>query len=88
MWYIVSYTYFQPVIIEKAGYPIEIHTATTDDGYILEIHRIPHGSSNVKLDRDEVRPVVLVQHCILCSSADFVIPYPSKALGIISKETC
>ena len=30
------------------GYPAETHWVTTDDGYILTIHRIPYG----KLNRD------------------------------------
>ncbi|PIO74355.1 hydrolase, alpha/beta domain protein [Teladorsagia circumcincta] len=32
-----------PQIIEHWGYPAEIHTVTTEDGYILELHRIPYG---------------------------------------------
>ena len=29
------------------------------------------------------RPVIFVQHGLLCSSADWVIPYPTKGLGYI-----
>ena len=28
------------------GYPAETHYATTEDGYILAMHRIPHGKQN------------------------------------------
>ena len=56
--------------------------ATTDDGYILEMHRIPYGKTNISLNINGKRPVVYVQHCLLCSSAEFVIPDPPKALGI------
>ncbi len=35
-------------MIKYWGYPFEEHFTTTEDGYILGIHRIPHG-------RDEVR---------------------------------
>ena len=44
------------------------------------MHRIPHGKSDNK-SREEIRPVVFVQHCLLCSSADFLVAYPTKALG-------
>ncbi|XP_069960383.1 gastric triacylglycerol lipase-like isoform X3 [Cherax quadricarinatus] len=32
-----------PELIEVRGYPVEVHYVTTQDGYILELHRIPHG---------------------------------------------
>ena len=44
------------------------------------MHRIPHGKSDNK-SREGIRPVVFVQHCLLCSSADFLVAYPTKALG-------
>lgn len=28
-----------------AGYPVEVHTVITQDGYILKMHRIPYGTS-------------------------------------------
>ena len=53
----------------------------TDDGYILEVHRIEHGKANAG---DEFfRPVVFLQHDFLGSSADFVIQHHSKSLGFI-----
>merc|ERR1712215_191444 len=68
-----------PELIRQAGYPAETHWVTTPDGYILAIHRIPYG-------RDGpfgTRPVIFVQHGLLCSSADWVMPTPSKGLGYI-----
>ena len=42
-------------------------------------YRIPHGLNNKDLEGP--RPVILVQHGLLCSSADWVISTPSKGLG-------
>ena len=32
---------YQPAIIAKAGYSPETHQVSTEDGYILTMHRIP-----------------------------------------------
>ena len=36
-------TFLQPLMVSKEGYPVETHQVITDDGYILRMHRIPHG---------------------------------------------
>jgi len=69
-----------PELIKAAGYPAETHYVTTQDGYILAMHRIPHGRTK---DGKEKRPVIFVQHGLLCSSSDWVIATPSKGLGYI-----
>ncbi|MPC27351.1 Gastric triacylglycerol lipase [Portunus trituberculatus] len=66
-------------IIEAMGYPTEIHHVTTADGYILELHRIPHGINSTGGDR----PVALLQHCLLCSSADYIMNTPDQALAYV-----
>lgn len=66
-----------PELIEAFGYPVEIHHVTTEDGYILEMHRIPHGLSGPS----ENRPVAFLEHCLLCSSADYIMNLPEKALA-------
>lgn len=60
-------------MIRKAGYPAEAHVVTTEDGYLLTLHRIPGGNGSVP---------VFLQHGILGSSADWVILGKGKALGM------
>jgi len=68
-------------IIRCHGYPAKEYEVTTEDGYILTLHRIEHGKANAG---DEFfRPVVFLQHDFLGSSADFVIQHHSKSLGFI-----
>jgi hypothetical protein len=47
----------------------------TDDGYILTLHRIPSSKGKAQ------KPPVLLQHGLLCSSADWVISGPGDGLG-------
>ncbi|KAE8750091.1 Lipase 3-like [Frankliniella occidentalis] len=65
----------QPELVAREGYPIELHKVETDDGYILEVHRIPLPGSK--------KPPVYLQHGILCSSSDWVIAGPEKGLAYI-----
>lgn len=58
--------------IKKYGYPVENYDVVTDDGYILQMYRIP-GNNMDKLP-------VLVQHGILGSSDNFVITGPKQGL--------
>ncbi|EFN60340.1 Lipase 3 [Camponotus floridanus] len=64
-------------MIREAGHPVETHVITTEDGYLLTLHRIPGGNDSL--------PVPL-QHGFLSSSADWVILGRGKALGMISAE--
>lgn len=59
---------------------MEIHEVVTDDGYILTIHRIPHGK--VKSSNPNRVPV-LFMHGLLHSSAEFVHLGPNKALSFL-----
>lgn len=65
-------------MIKKFGYPVEVHKVTTEDGYILEWHRIPHGIDGSSKD---TKAVVYLQHALLCSSADYVYQTPERGLG-------
>ncbi|CAJ0929754.1 unnamed protein product, partial [Mesorhabditis belari] len=72
-----------PEIISYYGYPVEIITVTTDDGYILALHRIPFGKNETKKTRNPNRPVIFLQHGLLASSADFVANLPHQSLGFM-----
>ena len=71
----------QTSMIVKEGYPVESHSVTTDDCYILEMHRIPHGREAA--GNHSSRPVVFLQHGLLCSSADWVMGNADNSLGFI-----
>lgn len=60
-----------PELLHAYNYPAETHSVTTDDGYILEMHRVPNPG----------RPAVLLMHGMLSSSADFVLMGPQIALA-------
>lgn len=66
-------------MVRERNYPFESHVVTTDDGYILTMHRIPHGINGPS----ENRPVVFLQHGLLCSSADWLVTGPEQALAFI-----
>ncbi|RWS18365.1 gastric triacylglycerol lipase-like protein 2 [Leptotrombidium deliense] len=68
-------------IIKSRNLKPEIHRVTTDDGYILTLHRIVNESSTVK----DKRPVI-IQHGLESCATDFLINSPD--LGIeFSKAT-
>jgi len=78
-----------PEIIRYWGYPAEIHEAKTDDGYYLTLHRIPYGKNNRDNSRDNnafkkpKKPVIFLQHGLLCSSSNWVINTPTQSLGFM-----
>lgn len=66
--------------INRHGYPVEIHTVTTDDGYILEMHRIPTSPNTSEL---VVRRPVLLMHGLLDSSSTWVLMGPMNSLAYL-----
>lgn len=72
-----------PEIIRYWGYKAEIHEAITEDGYILTLHRIPHGKGADAADKPVKRPVVFLQHGLLCSSSNWVTNLPAQSLAFI-----
>ncbi|KYB28092.1 Lipase 1-like protein [Tribolium castaneum] len=47
-----------PELIAKYGYPVEEHHVITEDGYILTLHRIPHGKNSNK----NLNKIAFLQH--------------------------
>merc|ERR1719427_644011 len=69
-----------PELVRYWGYPVEEHWVTTEDGYILGLHRIPHGRND---KASEGRPVAYLQHALITSSALWTFGPPNKSLGFI-----
>ncbi|KAK0410013.1 hypothetical protein QR680_004898 [Steinernema hermaphroditum] len=68
-----------PDIIAHWGYPAETFKATTKDGYILTLHRIPFGK--ISQPSDKPKPVVFLQHGLLANSNNWITNLPHLALG-------
>lgn len=58
--------------VSKRGYPFEVHSATTEDGVLLRLFRLPRFGA----------PVVHLQHGILDSAWAWVFNEQFKALGL------
>jgi hypothetical protein len=69
----------QVQLVSKYGYPIETHEVVTDDGYILTLHRIPHGREK----SDHRGTPVLFMHGFMQSATDFVDLGPGNALSFL-----
>ncbi|EEC16218.1 gastric triacylglycerol lipase, putative, partial [Ixodes scapularis] len=72
-------------LIKKWGYPAERHHVTTEDGYILEIDRIPHGLSET--GQGQTRTPVLCVHGVISSAADYVMNNPLESPGDVATDT-
>lgn len=62
----------------KYGYPAETHSVITDDGYILEVHRIPGSPQSPPATG---KRVVFLMHGLLDSSATWVIMGPNNGFA-------
>ena len=81
-----NWYFLQPELVRYWGYDIEEHFVTTDDGYILGMHRIPYGSDG-PTNSSNNRPAIFLAHCLVCNSAEFVFGPPSKSLGYILADS-
>lgn len=67
-------------LVTSKGYPIEEHKVTTPDGYILTLHRIPHGKNETGYSP---RPVVFLMHGLMDCSVTWIVNETAKCLGFI-----
>ncbi|VDM27507.1 unnamed protein product [Toxocara canis] len=72
-----------PELIAYYGYPIEEHTAITEDGHHLVLHRIPNGIRENGMAKYVKRPVIFLQHGFVGSSAVWVTNLPSQSAGFV-----
>lgn len=86
-------------LVTPYGYVLEEHQVETSDGYILTLHRIPGreasslqrtaSASNLGLEPQNInlgarkKPVVLLQHGLLDSSAGFLLLGPGRSLALL-----
>ncbi|XP_026286258.1 lipase 3 [Frankliniella occidentalis] len=64
------------------GYDAELHHVTTDDGYILGIHRVRNATVASEAS-GATQPVVVMGHPLLSSSAEYLVLGPGKALAYL-----
>ena len=64
------------------GFPVEEHYVTTQDGFILNLQRIPHGRNRSNQNRSR-KPIVFLQHGLASDSTNWVLNGPLDSLGFI-----
>lgn len=87
-----SLSLFQAKMISNHNYPVEEHTVHTPDDYILTIYRIPdspnlRGTANSTAVARTSKPVVFLQHGILCASDDWILNGPDTSLAYMFADS-
>ncbi|CAG9768046.1 unnamed protein product [Ceutorhynchus assimilis] len=68
-------------IVKSHGYPTEVYEVETEDGYLLDIFRVPFGrNSTTKVPN---RYPLLLAHGLMGSAENFIIGGPTKALTYV-----
>ncbi|XP_037949314.1 lipase 3-like [Teleopsis dalmanni] len=67
--------------IKSHGYPAESHFIETEDGYILNLFRIPY--SHKLQNQNAYRPVILLQHGLLSNSDCWLTSGPDHSLAYL-----
>ncbi|CAJ0937935.1 unnamed protein product, partial [Mesorhabditis belari] len=69
-------------IAKRWDYYAEEHFVTTDDGYILRVHRIPNKRFQTGVPNC-LRPTVFLQHGMEGSSASWILNLPDQSAGFV-----
>ncbi|XP_021967333.1 lipase 3 [Folsomia candida] len=79
-----------PEVILRYGYPVEVHNITTEDGYIIQAHRIPYGLACGAVNEGSPKKrVVWMQHGLMGDSSNWVITgNKSRGLGFALADGC
>ncbi|KAJ8672696.1 hypothetical protein QAD02_003956, partial [Eretmocerus hayati] len=67
-------------LVERHGYTAEEYNVTTEDGYLLRLHRISGSPSRPK---SRGKPVIYLQHGIFLSSDSWVLIGPGRDLAFL-----
>nr|XP_022910208.1 lipase 3-like [Onthophagus taurus] len=78
---ILSNTYLN-TIIKKYNYPLERHWVTTEDGYIVELQRIPY---SINKNTVQNRPAILFFHGNTGSAREFIVT-GRKSMGLVLSD--
>lgn len=70
--------FLKPEIIRNSGYPAEEHFVTTEDGYILGLHRILGAPGST---------AVLLHHGLMDSSFTWIALGKKRSLGVDNKSS-
>ncbi|CAK9298168.1 unnamed protein product [Gordionus sp. m RMFG-2023] len=71
-------------LIKSKGYPYENYEVTTEDGFVLQLHRIPFGKK--RNNASNLKASVYLQHGLLCTSCDFLMNLENQSLAFIMAD--
>ncbi|KAH7940209.1 hypothetical protein HPB52_022124 [Rhipicephalus sanguineus] len=73
-------------LVTRKGYPFERHSVVTDDGYVIEMHRIPWGRAGKPPGSSSKTQPVLLMSGLVGDSSNYVFDFPDQSLGFIMAD--